>query len=119
MSILKPSPRWTDWLIGDPRELELGGYSGVPRSTSPWKSGWDYCGTGTQNHGKSFRPPAAGWDRIVRSDQDTSLHVEAFYSLQVSENLTITPGLIWLTAPNHNANNDDALIGVVRTTFSF
>ncbi|WP_159784410.1 iron uptake porin [Sodalinema gerasimenkoae] len=61
----------------------------------------------------------ADGENFVRSDPDTSLHVEAFYSLQVSENLTITPGLIWLTAPNHNANNDDALIGVVRTTFSF
>jgi len=55
----------------------------------------------------------------ISADDDTSLHVEAFYSWQVTDGVTITPGLIWLTAPNHNNNNDDVLIGVVRTTFSF
>ncbi|WP_035494149.1 iron uptake porin [Baaleninema simplex] len=55
----------------------------------------------------------------IDEDDDTSLHLEAFYSLQIGENLTVTPGLIWLTAPNHDDDNDDALIGVIRTTFSF
>ncbi|WP_445243120.1 MULTISPECIES: carbohydrate porin [unclassified Microcoleus] len=31
----------------------------------------------------------------------------------------MTPGLIWLTAPDHNKNNSDLVIGVVRTTFTF
>jgi len=55
----------------------------------------------------------------IDEDDDTSLHIEAFYSLQIGENITVTPGLIWLTAPNHDDDNDDLLIGVVRTTFSF
>jgi hypothetical protein len=55
----------------------------------------------------------------LSDDPDTSLHIEGFYSLQLNENITVTPALIWLTAPNHNADNDDALIGVIRTTFSF
>jgi hypothetical protein len=52
-------------------------------------------------------------------DRDTSLHVEAFYQLKLSDNISITPGLIWLTAPDHNNDNSDLLIGVVRTTFTF
>ncbi|NJR17416.1 MAG: iron uptake porin [Calothrix sp. CSU_2_0] len=52
-------------------------------------------------------------------DQDTSYHIEAFYQYKVSENITITPGVIWLTAPDHNNNNDDVVIGALRTTFSF
>jgi hypothetical protein len=52
-------------------------------------------------------------------DQDTSYHIEAFYQYKVSDNITITPGVIWLTAPDHNNNNDDVLIGALRTTFSF
>ncbi|OCQ94642.1 porin [Oscillatoriales cyanobacterium USR001] len=52
-------------------------------------------------------------------DKDTSLHIEAFYQWQVSDNISITPGLIWLTAPDHNNDNSDLLIGVVRTTFTF
>lgn len=54
-----------------------------------------------------------------RSDRDTSLHFEAFYKYRVNDNMSITPGLIWLTAPNHDARNDDVFIGVVRTVFYF
>ena len=52
-------------------------------------------------------------------DQDTSLHIEAFYQYQISDNIAITPGLIWVTAPDHNSNNEDQVIGTLRTTFSF
>ncbi|MCL1472769.1 iron uptake porin [Argonema antarcticum] len=52
-------------------------------------------------------------------DDDPSYHVEAFYQIQVSDNISITPGVIWLTAPDHNKNNDDIVIGTIRTTFSF
>ncbi|MEH2372991.1 MAG: hypothetical protein V7K15_07875 [Nostoc sp.] len=33
--------------------------------------------------------------------------------------MTITPGLIWLTAPNHDERNSDAVLGVIRSTFTF
>jgi Carbohydrate-selective porin, OprB family/S-layer homology domain len=52
-------------------------------------------------------------------DKDTSFHLEAFYQYQLTDNISITPGLIWLTAPDHNSNNDDVVIGTVRTTFTF
>lgn len=52
-------------------------------------------------------------------DRDTSLHVEGFYQFQLTDNIAITPGIIWLTAPDHNSNNDDIVIGVIRTTFVF
>ncbi|MGF1935370.1 MAG: iron uptake porin [Nostoc sp. ChiQUE02] len=53
------------------------------------------------------------------SDPDTSYHLEAFYQYQLSDNIAITPGVIWLTSPDHNNNNDDVVIGALRTTFSF
>ncbi|WP_186376139.1 iron uptake porin [Hyella patelloides] len=53
------------------------------------------------------------------TDRDTSFHLEAFYQLQLTDNIAITPGLIWLTAPDHDNDNDDVVIGVIRTTFSF
>ncbi|HEY9638498.1 MAG TPA: iron uptake porin [Coleofasciculaceae cyanobacterium] len=55
----------------------------------------------------------------IGEDPDTSLHIEGFYQFQLTENIAITPGVIWLTAPDHNANNDDIVIGVIRTTFTF
>ncbi|MUL38033.1 iron uptake porin [Gloeocapsopsis dulcis] len=54
-----------------------------------------------------------------QADPDTSLHLEAFYRYQLTDNIQITPGVIWLTAPNHNANNDDIVIGVLRTVFRY
>ena len=51
--------------------------------------------------------------------QDRSLHIEGFYQYQLTENIAITPGFIWLTAPDHNNLNDDVVIGTIRTTFRF
>ncbi len=52
-------------------------------------------------------------------DRDTSIHVEGFYQFQLTDNIAITPGIIWLTAPDHNSANNDIVIGVIRTTFVF
>ncbi|MEA5565134.1 iron uptake porin [Anabaena sp. UHCC 0399] len=52
-------------------------------------------------------------------EKDTSLHLEAFYHLQITDNLAITPGLFLITNPEHNNNNDKIYIGTVRTTFTF
>ena len=49
----------------------------------------------------------------------TSVHVEAFYKYQLTNNISITPGIIWITAPNQNHDNEDIVIGTVRTTFLF
>ena len=54
-----------------------------------------------------------------RNDPDTSLHVEVFYRHQIEDNLSITPGLIWITAPDHNKENGDLVVFTVRTTFEF
>ncbi|BAY45600.1 S-layer region-like protein [Scytonema sp. HK-05] len=55
----------------------------------------------------------------ISKDRDTSYHVEAFYQYKVTDNITITPGVIWLTAPDHNNDNDGVVIGAFRTTLSF
>jgi BMFP domain-containing protein YqiC len=55
----------------------------------------------------------------ISKDGDTSYHIEAFYQYKLSDNITITPGVIWLTAPDHNEQNDNVVIGALRTTFSF
>jgi hypothetical protein len=54
-----------------------------------------------------------------RQDPDTSFHIEAFYRNQLNDYLSITPGIIWLTAPNHDKNNGDLVLFTIRTTFEF
>jgi len=52
-------------------------------------------------------------------DPDTSLHLEFFYRFQATDNIAITPGLLLITNPEHNQNNDAIYVGTVRTTFRF
>ncbi|NEP61709.1 MAG: iron uptake porin [Symploca sp. SIO2G7] len=48
---------------------------------------------------------------------DIPYHIEAFYKYQVSDNISVTPGVIWLLNPNQTS--PDAFIGTLRTTFTF
>ncbi len=56
---------------------------------------------------------------FTATDRDTSYHIEAFYQYQLNDNIAITPGAIWITAPDHNSDNADTVIGTLRTTFTF
>ena len=50
----------------------------------------------------------------------SAYHLEGFYKYKLNDNLSITPGLIYLTNPNQvGAGNEGALLGTVRTTFTF
>jgi hypothetical protein len=64
-------------------------------------------------------PRVTGATGAAVADSGSSLHLEGFYQMKVSDNISITPGLIYLTAPDHNSANAGALIGTIRTTFSF
>jgi hypothetical protein len=70
-----------------------------------------------------MQPRLTGSDRSIglaqRRDADTGFHIEAFYRYRINKNIAITPGIIWLTAPNHNDSNGDIVVGVLRTTFTF
>ncbi|MBD1937251.1 carbohydrate porin [Microcoleus sp. FACHB-68] len=45
--------------------------------------------------------------------------LEALYRYPLSNNISTTPGAIWLTAPGHNGSNDDIVIETLRITFQF
>jgi hypothetical protein len=55
----------------------------------------------------------------LNKDRSTSLHLEGFYTFQINSNISVTPALVWLTAPNHDHNNNGMMIGTIRTTFRF
>jgi hypothetical protein len=50
---------------------------------------------------------------------DNSYHLEGFYKFQLSDNISVTPGVIYVTNPDQNDDNDDIFIGTLRTTFTF
>jgi hypothetical protein len=61
----------------------------------------------------------SGLRSAIGRDRDMSFHVEAFYQYRINDNISITPGIIWLTNPDFNSSNSDVVIGAIRTTFTF
>ena len=60
-----------------------------------------------------------GAEPYVGGEDDIPLHVEGFYKYQFNDNISVTPGVIWIQAPSGDKDDEDAIIGVVRTTFTF
>ncbi|BAZ02195.1 S-layer domain-containing protein [Tolypothrix tenuis PCC 7101] len=49
----------------------------------------------------------------------STLQIEAFYRFQVTDNISITPGIIHILEPGHTPNSDPVTIGILRSTFLF
>ena len=52
-------------------------------------------------------------------DAEQALHAEAFYEYRFNDNIAVTPGIVYINKPDNNSDNDDLIIGTLRTTFSF
>ncbi len=63
-------------------------------------------------------PPYSGCVSAINGFT-TPVHVEAFYKYQINDNISITPGIIWVSSPAQIDEEDDAIIGTIRTTFTF
>jgi Carbohydrate-selective porin, OprB family len=56
---------------------------------------------------------------LVGGNRDTSYHLEALYRVKLSDNLAITPGILFIANPEHNSTNPTEYVGTIRTTFTF
>lgn len=63
--------------------------------------------------------PYAGNLNATVTSNDIPFHVEGFYKYKLNDNISITPGVIWITNPNQAETNSDLFIGTLRTTFTF
>ncbi|MDP5339362.1 MAG: iron uptake porin, partial [Nodularia sp. (in: cyanobacteria)] len=109
--------------LGISEKLVLGGWAGYTNSrTLTGDRGevdiWNYAVTlGFPDLGKkgNLAGIIAGVEPRVTSstipgvdrNRDTSYHLEAFYQYRLTDNITVTPALIWLTSPDHNSSNSD------------
>lgn len=64
-------------------------------------------------------PPKLNSIRNGTADPSTSYHLEALYKLNVTDNISVTPGIFVITSPNHNSANPTEYVGAVRTTLKF
>lgn len=52
--------------------------------------------------------------------EEVPIHIEGLYKYQFNDNISITPGLVYIINPNGGEQEEeDSLVGVLRTTFSF
>jgi Carbohydrate-selective porin, OprB family/S-layer homology domain len=58
-------------------------------------------------------------DLAVGLDDDNSFVGELFYRLRLSDNISVTPGVIYIDSPGNDSANDATFVGAIRTTFSF
>jgi hypothetical protein len=56
---------------------------------------------------------------LRNNDRDSSFHLEAIYEYAINNNISITPGIIIITSPDYDNNNNSLVIGTIRTTFTF
>jgi hypothetical protein len=49
----------------------------------------------------------------------TTTHVEGFYRWRLSDNISITPGVVLIFQPRNTSDSDTISIGTLRTTFTF
>lgn len=118
--------------------IQIGGWisyidSSIFTGTTGEGEGWTYAGTlGFSDLGKEGSllgfivgvPPRQALLETfgpfdVVTQEDAALHIEGFYRYPITDNISITPGVIWLLDPGNENDNDDIVIGVVRTSFSF
>ncbi len=50
---------------------------------------------------------------------ENPIHVEIFYKYQVTDNISVTPGFIYISNPEQFGEFDDSFIGTIRGTFTF
>ena len=56
---------------------------------------------------------------LRNNDRDSSFHGEIIYEYPINDNISITPGIIFITAPDFDNSNNTLFIGTIRTTFTF
>jgi Carbohydrate-selective porin, OprB family len=116
------------------KNLVLSAWGGLTQATREAAGGgsadiWNYAATlAVKDFGSTgstlgfvvgMQPKVTSNTDATRRNNDTSLHLETFYKYKVSDNLYITPGLLLLTNPEHNAANPTEYLGTIRTTFVF
>ncbi len=130
-----------NYVLGD--AVEIGGWAGYVDTrvmTDPAAMGngrtWTYAGTllfhnvGKKDNDLGFivgvpprqtefkfsNPLEAG---AVTQQENAALHIEGYYRYQLTDNISITPGIIWISDPGNDNSNRDIFVGAIRTTFSF
>jgi hypothetical protein len=119
----RPSSKFdiSGWVGYTNAEAQAGPFEGSEADIFYWAGAIALRDLGKEGNvlGIVFGQPPKVTDSDVIEDPNTSYHLEALYRLRVSNNLSITPGLLVIFNPEHNNDNNTIYVGTIRTTFSF
>ncbi len=79
----------------------------------------DLLGEGNQLGVLAGVPPYTRDGAFGDFGDDTGFLVEGYYRYRLNDFISITPSVVWLNDPFNQNDNEDAIIGHLRTTFSF
>ena len=106
-----------------PTNSGLNGSRGANADIWTWALTASYSDLGKLGSKLSFilgMPPKLTDSEISnRQDEDTSLHLELSYNYPLTEQISVTPGVLAITNPEHNRENDAIVIGLLQMTFRF
>jgi hypothetical protein len=103
-----------NWAAGlaFPDLVKKGALAGVIVGQEPTVTGSDGAAAGLVSAVNPLLYPTG-------ENRNNGLHIEGFYQFPINDKITITPALVWLTAPDGDNRNEDIVIGTIRTTFTF
>lgn len=68
--------------------------------------------------GQPLNRDSTGGEAFNPEDTDP-YHLEGYFSFQLSDHITVTPGIFAVFNPEGYSGNDTAIIGILRTAFTF
>ena len=79
-----------------------------------------FAGVQPYNGNSSYFLNVGGTSQKTRisASNELPIHIEGFYKYQLNDNISLTPGIIWINSPNQG-NENSQLIGTLRSTFTF
>lgn len=67
------------------------------------------------------QPPKLNVGVLVERERDpgTSIHIETFYRFRLTDRISISPGVFYVTDPGHIPRNNSIFVGTIRASFNF
>lgn len=109
----------TNWMVylNMPNLLSEGDLAGIYVGQPPKITG----STISLNGIPALNLPSAisGTGGVFGAQPASTTHAELFYRFRVSNNISVTPGVLFLFNPVNTSSSDMITVGTLRTTFSF
>ncbi|MFN5765059.1 MAG: carbohydrate porin, partial [Pseudanabaena sp.] len=109
----------TNWIVylNMPNLLSEGDLAGIYVGQPPKITG----STISLNGVPALNLPSAisGTGGVFGAQPASTTHAELFYRFRVSNNISVTPGVLFLFNPVNTSSSDMITVGTLRTTFSF